>query len=288
MPFLAPIAAGIAGTVGAGAATAGAIGAGVSGIAGGIAGAVQGGAGRNATASEQMQINAFNQQQQAINAGPGLQDIQAGNQSARDFAGELATYANTDFTAGPSAADLSSSQQLAGNLFQAQRVGVRQNFLEQQQQFANTAALTGRGPLDPVFRNKQAQEQERQLGMLDAQQNSFATERAMGLNRQRAQDRLGFLQQRDQVLSGLATQAMANRQALTAMGSAIGKNQVRGQGEGGGFAGALEGFTGASGSSLEVGRNLSPFGFQAGQALKQAFQKKPSLAELAVNARSDF
>jgi hypothetical protein len=108
-------------------------------------------------------------------------------------------------------------------LFGARRTALGQSFEDQLMQSNRQAALMGRAQNDPILKAKLAQEQIRQQAMLDAEQGGLATQLAMQLPGQR----LGFAQQRSQILGGLATQAMANRQALAALGSGI-MNSERG------------------------------------------------------------
>jgi hypothetical protein len=75
----------------------------------------------------------------------------------------------------------------------------------------------GRSLNDPILAAKLAQEQTRQGAMLEANQGSFAQQFALA----QPDRRLGYANQRANILGGLATQAMSNRQALAAMGEGI-------------------------------------------------------------------
>ena len=197
-----------------------------------------------------------------VSKGPGAQDVENATGSARDLASILDQYSKGGYL--PGEKDIATGNDLASKLFQAQRVQLGQNFQDQTNQFNQQAALMGRDPMDPVFRNKLAQEQTRQGAMLDAQQGSFATQLAMDSPLQR----LNFASQKAQVQGGLASQALANRQALAAMGEGI-MNTERNfrlqtatrwgnQSSDGGLAGAING--GLAG--LGVGAGLAKgFGF---------------------------
>lgn len=203
--------------------------------------------------------------QNMVNAGPGQGDVAAGASSQRDLASMLQQYQQGG--AGPTSQDISQQDSLAGRLFAGQRASIRGNFAEQQQNFAQQAALQGRNPLDPVFRNKLAQEQTRQLGQLDANQSSFATQQAVNQPLQR----LGFAQQRSQVLGGLASQALANRQMLASMGQSIRGGELNfaansataGSQSGGGLAGGIAGGLAGMGTALGALGGAGSFGAPA-------------------------
>ena len=271
MPFLAAIPAAVAGAAG----TIGTIGSAVGGIAGAIGGAqgdtkgsssqlllgqegAQEGQGREAA---QQGLAGF---KDLINQGPGAQDVTAGLGAQRDLASQLQQYSQQG--AIPSAEDIQQQNQLAGQLFAGRRQAITGAFAEQSQQAAQQAALMGRNPLDPVLRNKLAQQQTQQLNQLSADQGSFATQQAL----QQPQQRLGFAQQRAQILGGLATQALSNRQALAQLGSqlqqqqqnfrlsAAGKQST--ETSGGGLQGALTGAIGGIGAGAGLGKIAQGFG----------------------------
>jgi hypothetical protein len=157
----------------------------------------------------------FSQLQDFANLGPGASDVTAGTGASRDLASLLQQYQQSG--GAPSSQDIEQGQSFAGRMFAAQRLGAQQASMEAQQQFAQQAAIQGRGGLDPIFRNKVAQEQQRAEAMIGAQQNAFASQQAQ----QFSDRRLDFAGKRAQVLGGLATQALSNRQALVGMGSQI-------------------------------------------------------------------
>lgn len=248
MPFLAPIGAAIAGAAGASAGTAGLIGAGASALGSGIAGAIGGAGGGNIqTAGQRLQLQNLADTQNLVNQGAGGSDVAAGAQSQRDLAAALQQAQTQGFN--PNEQDIQGANSLANQLFRQRQVGLEQNFMQQQQQFNQQAALQGRNPLDPVFRNKLAQEQTRQQQQLQAEQGVFATQYAL----QQPQQRLQLQAQRANVLGGLATQALANRQALASMGNQAAGIQAQGQGAGG-FLGGLAGGISGLGRGLQAGQ----------------------------------
>jgi hypothetical protein len=230
----------------------------------------------------------LNDTQSLVNAGPGQSDVSAGLTGQRDLASMLQQYQQGGSM--PSADDISQQEGLAGRLFAGRRAAVTGNFKEQEQQYAQQAALQGRNPLDPVFRNKQAQEQEKQLNQLGAEQSSFATQQAINQPMQR----LGFAQQRAQVLGGLASQALANRQMLSGMGSQIRGQEMNfaaGQGStsrqtGGGLGGAISGGLAGIGQGIGVLNGAGAFGGPSqsgGPSLGAVPQAKPGGNIFGVN-----
>jgi hypothetical protein len=154
-----------------------------------------------------------------VDAGPGASDVTAGTNSARDLASMLGQYQQSGGM--PGAQDITQANTAAGGLFQGQRMALKQNFMDQETQNAQNAAVMGRGMNDPVLRNKLMQEQTRQQMQLDANQGSLSQQLAMAMPGQR----LGYATQKTNVLQGLASQAMSNRQALLAMGEGMQTNE---------------------------------------------------------------
>ncbi len=213
--------------------------------------------------------------QSMVNAGPGAQDVTAGLDSSRSLADMLKAYSQQG-GANPNAQDISSSNQLASGMFQYQRTALGQNFDDQRVQASQQAALMGRSQNDPILRNKLAQEQTRQASLLDSQQGSWAQNYAL----QQPMQRLGFASQRNDVLGGLASQALANRQAMASMGAGVmgaernfrvqtgthygSQTQSSGGGLQGGLMGALAGA--GAGASLMTGFGGMSGGGAAGAA----------------------
>jgi hypothetical protein len=217
----------------------------------------------SATAAEQTgqngMLDSYAKLMEMVNAGPGQQDVARSYSSSRDLASLLDDYSKGGYM--PTSSDQSQAQSLAQGLFNPQRVAMQQAFQDQNTQYARQAALMGRSPTDPVLAAKLAQEQTRQSAMLDANQNSFAMQQAMNNPLQR----LGFATDKNNILSGLATQAMANRQAIASMGEGIMNNERQFRlatathygnqqtESGGGFKGAFNGVMATAGTMASIG-----------------------------------
>lgn len=162
----------------------------------------------------------FNDLKKMVGAGPGVDDVGAGYNATKDFAALLEQYSRDGGL--PNQTDINRSNDTAGKLFQGQRNALKDSFTDQQTIAARQAAAMGCTINDPVLAAKLGQEQMRQSAQLDANQGSFAQQMALAA----PGARLGFTAQRAGVLGGLATQAMANRQQLAAMGEAIQNNET--------------------------------------------------------------
>ena len=183
----------------------------------------------------------YNQMSNLVNQGPGEQDVVAGLRSQRDLGELLRQYQ----TGSIDQSTIGGANRMANQLFGARQQALQQSFVEQQQQFSQAAAVQGRNPLDPVFRAKMAQQQTQQQGMLEAEKGAYA-----------AQAPLQFAQQRASVMSGLASQALQNRQALFGLGSNflaqergfLAQTANRTESSGGGIGGAISGALGGAGA----------------------------------------
>jgi hypothetical protein len=259
--------------------TALAIGAGalLGGVAGAIpsksssnssSGVIVGASSDNENAATDAVGKSFGQLQSMVNAGPGQSDVTAAQDNNKSLANMLGQYAATGGQ--PTAADIQTAQTTSGQLFQGQQTALNQSFTDQSIDANRQAAMQGRDMNDPVLAAKLATEQVRQQQQLSANQGSFAQQYAM----QQPQQRLGYAQAQNGMLNGLATQAMANRQAIASMGSSIQGNErnwrLRTAGHygnttstsGGGLGGALTGLIGGAGigQSFAAGMNgSSPF-----------------------------
>ncbi len=213
----------------------------------------------------EVSLQNLNELQSLLAAGPGQQDVQAGTQSSRDLASLLQSFAQGGFL--PGQADIATSQGLAQQLFAGQQNALQNAFSDQRVQASRNAARMGRSAIDPVLQNKLAQEQTRQQGQLNADIGSYATNFALQL----PQQRLGFQQQLAQVQSGLASQAMANRQALLSLGSQLQQQDqnfrlgsastTTTQSQSGGLQGAITGALSGASAGLGAGKALGGFNF---------------------------
>lgn len=190
----------------------------------------------------------FPQLQALIGKGAGEQDVTAGLSAQRGLADLLSQYAQGGFL--PGEQDWKTANQFAQSALAPQQVAINQAFTDQQQRTAQLAAQMGRPVNDPILQAKLAQEQQRAQERLGASQSAFASEFAQSLPLQR----LAYTGQLADVRSGLASQAMSNRQALIGLGSQLQqagqqfqlatgtKTQSQGGGLGGAISGGLAGF----------------------------------------------
>lgn len=234
----------------------------------------------------QVALDQLNQLQSMLGGGANAQDFSQGAQSQRDLAAMLGQFAQGGFM--PGQQDISQAGSLAQQLFQGQQVGLNQAFDTQRQQASRNAARMGRSAIDPVLQNQLMQGQARMQQQLNADIGAFGTNLAMNMPQQRLQ----AMQQLASVQQGLASQAMANRQALLGLGS-----QLRGQEQnfrigsssveqttssGGGLGGALAGAIGGVSMGQGLGQLGSAIGgglSQAGSWLSSQFTRGPQTAE---------
>ncbi len=203
-----------------------------------------------------------------VNAGPGMQDVTSGLDSQRSLADMLSRYSQGGFL--PDQQMINQQHGFAQQLFAPQQEGLNQNFTDASMYANRNAARMGRGGNDPILMNKLLQEKTRQQSMLNAQIGQQGMQMAL----QQPMQQLGFAQQLAQVRSGLATQAMQNRQALMSMGS-----QLKGQDQnfragtasremsttgGGGMGGMISGALAGAGTGLGVGALFGGFGKSSG------------------------
>jgi len=193
------------------------------------------------------------------NLGPGSQDVTSGLEAQRNLAQLLSNYSQGGYM--PQDNDFISAQRLGAQLFQPQQLQLQQQFMDDDEQIARVAARMGRDPNDPVLRNQLQQQRNRLMSQFGAQQNAFIAEQAQNMPMQR----LGFAQQLAQVRGGLASQAMANREALLRMGQGIRQSEQnfrmgtasRTVQEGGGLAGAISGGLAGLGAGMQAAPGLS-------------------------------
>lgn len=147
--------------------------------------------------------------------GLGASDVTAGTQSQRDLANMLQQYAQGGFL--PGQQDFATANQFAQSAFNPQQVAINQQFQQEALRANQLAAQLGRPANDPIIQAKLSQERMRAQERLGAQQAAFATDFAMQLPGQR----LNYTAQAANLRSSLASQAMANRQALLSLGSQL-------------------------------------------------------------------
>lgn len=253
MPFLAPIVGAAAGTAGA----AGAGGALASGLGSAFLGGITGAKGNQQTQGQQLQLGAAQDFASLLQQGPGAAAVSQNLGAQNDLAAELDRLRREGIN--PTQQDIQQQQGLAQQLFQARRVSLDQSFIKQQQDFEAAAARMGRSPLDPVFRNKLAEQQLQAQERLGAEQNVFAIQQAI----QQPFQRLNLQKSRADILSGLATQALSNRQTLAGLGQ--NSANIQQQGFGGGVEGGLQGALGGFSRGLNAGTEGGLAGFNFAQ-----------------------
>lgn len=163
--------------------------------------------GANEAAGGQAAADILRQLQQFQSAGPGQQDVAAGYGAQNQLAAMLQQFSQGGYA--PNAQD----QELARMQLAPQFEQARQSQVQAQQDFRQTAARSGRGPMDFAFTNRLNQNTANQMQMLSAQQSQLAAQQPM--------QRLGFMQDFASVKQGLASQAMQNRMAIANLGSSI-------------------------------------------------------------------
>lgn len=189
--------------------------------------------------------------------------------SQRDLAALLGKYANGD-AANPTGQDISRSNELANALFANRQVALGQSFEQQGTASDRLAAQLGRPVNDPILQAKLRTGFMQQQSLLDAEKGGFAAQMAQALPMQR----LGFEQQRTDVLGNLARQAMSNRQALLGLGAQMRANEQQfrlgaserygRQTSGGGFAGALNGAMAGAGAGMGMAGMMGGMGMMGG------------------------
>lgn len=216
------------------------------------------------TTSGEITQEQLQQLQGLVGQGPGAAEVTAGLQSQQGLAERLRVLSEQG--AFPEQQDILRSQDVAGQLFQAEQVGLQQSFQQQEQRTAQLAARLGRSVDDPILQARLAQQQTQAQERLAARQGAFGTQLAL----QQPFQRLSFAQQETGIRAGLASQALQNRQALASLGT-----QIRGQEQqfrlqsapvtttqrsGGGLGGFLTGALGGAAAGSALGRGLGSGG----------------------------
>lgn len=153
--------------------------------------------------------------QNDVNAGPGQGDISSYEDNSKSLAQMLGQYSQSGGM--PGSSDFTQANSLASQAFMGQQTALNQSFQQQMQQGNASAALMGRDGNDPSLQGALRSSQMLQQQQLSANQGSYGNQLAMALPGQR----LGYAQQQNNVLGGLATQALANRSSLLSQGNNI-------------------------------------------------------------------
>ena len=208
--------------------------------------------------------------QNLVNAGPGQESVLNSNVANAQLADMFKRYSQQGGNL-PTEADNATGQQFAQQQFAPQQTAQDQQFIQEQQRAKQLAAQMGRPSNDPIIQARLSQERMQSQERLGAQQGAFASQFAM----QQPQQRLDYAGQLAQLHSGLASQAMQNRQALIGLGSQLqgqdnsfraamgssSSNQSSGGGLAGALAGGLAGYGAGQGWNLGNGNTNTTQGF---------------------------
>lgn len=197
--------------------------------------------------------------QELFQAQGGLGTVKESKKANREFAGQLRQLSRTGGL--PTQEDITMAQGFAEQVFRPEQLQLEQGFVEQGQRTSQLAARLGRPVNDPILQAKLAQSQINQQAVLAARQGAFAADIAQ----QQPERKLGFFRERAGFQQGLASQAIANRQALFSMGNQITASErefrLRQAGEqkteGGGLLGALAGGLGGASAGISAGSSIS-------------------------------
>lgn len=219
-------------------------------------------AGQGGILGGQVSASGLGQLRDLVNQGPGSQDVAASQASSGDLSRMLQQFSQGGYM--PTQQDTLSGQQYAQQAFQPQQLAIQQQFEEEKQRASQLAAQLGRPVNDPIIQAKLSQERMRSQERLGASQSAFASDFAMS----QPQQRLGYTAQLANFQSGLASQAMANRQALIGLGSNLQGQDMQfrmgtagtTQTSGGGTKGAIMGGLAGLGAGLSAYGQLSGMG----------------------------
>lgn len=153
--------------------------------------------------------------EEMVNAGPGQADVSAAYNQTNSLASLLNDFSKTG--GAPGQQDILQSQENANLQFAPYQLAIDQSFKEEQLRAKQMAAQLGRPVNDPYIQTMLSKEKMNQQAMLGAQKGAFMNQDARGT----AMNRLGFTSQLTDVRNGLASQAMANRQALLSLGQGV-------------------------------------------------------------------
>ena len=226
----------------------------------------------------------LSQLQNFVGAGAGQNEVAGGLAASNNLASMLEQYAKGGFL--PGEQDFATANKFASQAFQPQQIALQQNFQSQQQRAAQLAAQLGRPVNDPIIQAKLSQEYMQGQERLGAAQGAYASEFALQL----PQQRLGYTSQLADVKNSLASQAMANRQALLALGSQVQGQErqfrlqtgTQWQESGGGLKGAITGGIAGLGAGLGAQGMMARNDFTS--ALAQGFGQQAGAQAAAFAA----
>ncbi len=150
-----------------------------------------------------------------VNAGPGESSITDANKQYGSLADMLSEYAKNGGQ--PNQQDWFSAQDFAKSQFAPQQLQIDQSFDEEQMRAKQLATQLGRSVNDPYIQAQLSKQKMQMQNMLGAQQGAFIGQEA----RNNSMGRLGYTSQLADLKGSLASQAMANRQALLSLGTGV-------------------------------------------------------------------
>lgn len=201
-----------------------------------------------------------------VNAGPGQSAITDANSQYGSLAEMLSGFAKTG--GAPGQQDWLQAQEFAKSQFAPQQLQIDQSFEEEQMRAKQLATQLGRPVNDPYIQAQLSKQKMNMQNMMGAQQGAFIGQEA----RNNAMGRLGYTSQLADLRGSLASQAMANRQALLSLGSGV-QAQERNwrfqtsdkwglshttQESGGGFKGAMSGAMAGASAASGMGGGKEP------------------------------
>lgn len=218
--------------------------------------------------------NDYGSLQAMVNAGPGQQDVTNAYNQQGAYSSMLSEFARTGGAASPE--DIARAQQQASLQFAPQQVALNQSFEQEQMRAKQLAAQLGRPINDAYIQAQLGKERMNSQQMLAANQGAFIGQQSQ----QNALSRLGYTAQLTDVQNSLASQAMANRQALLSIGQGIQGSERNfrlgtatrwGQqngttDSGGGLGGAISGGLAGAGMGMNFASTLGSSAPGAGQA----------------------
>lgn len=249
---------------------------GVTGLVGAIAGgsgtpqSVNSQSGLNLNQSSQFQNglqnnlgSTFGDYSNLVDQGPGQQSVTNANSSAASLSQMLQQYAQSGGL--PNQQQIGTANQFAQQMYAPQQQSLQQNFLNSQYQTNQQSAAMGRGTDDPILTARLQNGYNQQQQQLNSQQGAYASNMALAL----PQQQLGYATQNNQLMQGLASQAMQNRSALLGMGSGLLGQQMNYQlgtsskynnanaSQGGGLGGVINGGIAGFGQGMGYANMLS-------------------------------
>lgn len=205
-----------------------------------------------------------------VGAGPGQSAITNALNNSNSLAGMFAQYSQTG--GAPTAAMQGVANNYAAQAFAPQQTALQQSFLQSNYNEQRMAGMLGRPVNDPTLQAKLQIGEQQQQALLNAQQGSFGSQYAQQLS----QNALKYATGQNQILTGLASQALQNQAQLLGYGSQVANQGLNWQLQtatrtgneqsGGGLAGAINGFMGGMGMGMQA-NNLAQQGGGWGNAM---------------------